>query len=575
MPNTVASLKLDFKITLDGTVKIIDIGDGLGAGLEGFDRRLVPAIILRDMQKATDAILTPLFGELPYDAMQPESIYLPITRRQCNTVESALDARDLASSKQRVLPYSQVGRLVSHISYAWSKQYSHVIAAPLALTAMEMHKIFWYFLMQKFLPATEQQPIAYWSNDTNPTVVDVSAIDGSNGFFIKIADRSDGGGSDVYYAKDRKALLAQLKRLHQQYLTNTSQYAKHIFIIEPAYITVKQHIGKNYNVTGRAFVTVIYNPETNDVGVKIAAAKWIFPTEPMQSDKTEAQMLSNAKHHITMLDLDALELQILSQSITRSYADILRVCFSHDDLITYFADHPQTEKFKECLRPNASYKMSLEIFNTPATKAQEYQKQREAMMIMINSLMLRDVMPQYDKVNLSVIKRSLRSMNDTDILTKICSLSFYASYVTAAKTFPKDSCRYFPFISTLIEQESEIHKSLDVLIRRYLELKANGSGKYDTTDFNRALRQAAFIGDAAVMKVLIYTHRADVNAYSPTGRTALDFVRSSANLENKAQVIALLEQAGASMMATSSQFFPIPPEEKSEEGAARAKTSPI
>jgi len=41
----------------------------------------------------------------------------------------------------------------------------------------------------------------------------------------------------------------------------------------------------------------------------------------------------------------------------------------------------QIAKFKECLRANAAYKISLEIFNTPATNDQDYQKQREAIML--------------------------------------------------------------------------------------------------------------------------------------------------------------------------------------------------
>jgi len=89
-----------------------------------------------------------------------------------------------------------------------------------------------------------------------------------------------------------------------------------------------------------------------------------------------------------------------------------------------------------------------------------------------------------------------------------------------------------------------IKLTLDKLISQYLTLKDN---KYDTKDTNRALRQAAAIGDIVVIKLLIYTRRADVNTLSPSKKTTLDYALQSENkkAEEKEKMLRLLKEIGA------------------------------
>lgn len=201
MPNETVALKADFKIE-KGIVRIIDIGDGLGADTAGFEDTPLRAKLLSDMHEATGAPLATIFGELPYDAMQSESMHVPLVLRQ-----SSVDADDLSSSRERFLPYSEIRRLQSFISYAWGKKLDQTIVTPIGLMAMEMHKILWYFLLQKHMAPEYQSNILYWSNDTHPSDIDLNAINIQHGVFIKIADRSEGGASEVYYAKDTTSLF--------------------------------------------------------------------------------------------------------------------------------------------------------------------------------------------------------------------------------------------------------------------------------------------------------------------------------------------------------------------------------
>ncbi len=161
--------------------------------------------------------------------------------------------------------------------------------------AMEMHKLFWYVLMEKLMRTEDYKTVLFWANDSSPHI-DLSQIDTRHGVFIKIADRSDGGGKDVYYAKDNHEVEKLLCKLRKQYTSSTEQYRKHIFIIEPAYLTLKSFQGKKYNVTGRAFITLHFDSRTKSLEVKTAAAKWMFPTQSLQNFVTETQMFSNIKH---------------------------------------------------------------------------------------------------------------------------------------------------------------------------------------------------------------------------------------------------------------------------------------
>jgi hypothetical protein len=75
---------------------------------------------------------------------------------------------------------------------------------------------------------------------------------------------------------------------------------------------------------------------------------------------------------------------------------------------------------------------------------------------------------------------------------------------------------------------------------------------YDLNDLNRALRQAAYVSDIEVMKLLIGTQRTSVNACSPkTKQTALDFaLKSKSKSDMKDSCIQLLVQNGAQVIQT-------------------------
>lgn len=546
MPNETVALKADFKIE-KGIVRIIDIGDGLGADTAGFEDTPLRAKLVSDMHEATGAPLATIFGELPYDAMQSESMHVPLVLRQ-----SSVDADDLSSSRERFLPYSEIRRLQSFISYAWGKKLDQTIVTPIGLMAMEMHKILWYFLLQKHMAPEYQSNILYWSNDTHPSDIDLNAINIQHDVFIKIADRSEGGASEVYYAKDTTSLFDILNQLHTIYNTSPKQYKQHIFVIEPAYLTLKQHQGRDYNVTGRAFFTVIYDKTTQTLNVKIAAAKWMFPTTAIQQeDMTQEQMLSNIKHSIKMQQLDHAELSLLSSSILGAYGRVFKASFEHEDLMAYCVDHPKMNLFLSCLRPNASYKRFLETFKCGQDN---YEDREKLLMIQIHSLIARDSIQNFNHIlrcDSSSISFFATLKTPDDIMKEICLFSLFEKYISYAKTCSASFKRLFTFIDPLIHQEQSIKSRLDRHISQYLSLKTNADTHYDTQDMNRALRQAAFMGDITVIKLLIYTHRADVNACSPTGKTALDYAIMSGNVTNKERCLLLLKQAGAQVRPLS------------------------
>lgn len=584
MGKDVVALKIDFKIDDRGIVRIIDLGDGFAADLTGFEDISLDTKILNDIHEATGATLATVFGELPYGAMQPQSIHIPFVLRQPASAGKSLTTDDLPAD-QRVLPYSYAGRISSFVSSAWGHQKENIFTAPIALMAVEMHKILWYFLMQKHLASAEQQAILYWSNDTSPTEVDLSTIDSQHGIFIKIGDRSIGGANDVHYAKDKNELLEIITQLHNEYNTSKETFRKHIFIMEPAYMTLKQlpnnaetkedkevsdksssslnsviakgkstsnlstsltsnrsdKLAKSpyYNATGRAFLTLIYDKTAQTLDVKIAAAKWMYPLAAIQENKSKDQMLSNIKNSIKMLSLSTEELKILSSAILKIYGDTFKAGFNNDDLMLYCADHPCMKKFLSCLRPNASYLAFLDAFH----RSHRSSNDQNALML-IHGLIDRDKMKSINiLLQSSEQNRFFIAAKPTleNLMKGICTFSFIECYVAHLKTGDTSYHKFLPSIPKLISKEALIKSSLDSLISRYLALKE----KYDTKDYNRALRQAAAISDITVMKLLIYTRRADVNALSSANTRVLDCALASKEGAQKEQALLLLNQVGA------------------------------
>ena len=127
-------------------------------------------------------------------------------------------------------------------------------------------------------------------------------------------------------------------------------------------------------------------------------------------------------------------------------------------------------------------------------------------------------------------------------------MSFLEGYTKFIKT-----CnllfRNFPKVVPIIKNESLITLKLDTLIKQFLQAKGK---HYDLMDLNRALRQAAYVSDIEVMKLLIGTQRTSVNACSPiTKQTALDFaLKRKSKLDMKDSCIQLLVQNGAQVLQT-------------------------
>lgn len=212
------ALKLDFKIDEKGIVRIFDIGDGLAADIAGFEDVPLTATILRDLCNANNSGVTTVFGELPLDIMQPQTMSIPLIQRRISAERSWFDTSDLSESDGvSLLPYSHAGRIQSYVSHFWGKKSDNIAITPMGLMGMEMHKLLWYTLIQKHMPPQYQDNILYWSNDNSVLELDLRAIDMINGVFIKIADRSIGGGNEVYYAKDASEVTKTLSHLHKTY----------------------------------------------------------------------------------------------------------------------------------------------------------------------------------------------------------------------------------------------------------------------------------------------------------------------------------------------------------------------
>ena len=551
------ALKLDIKIDMDGKLGIIDIGDGPGAGTKGFEPYSLHATQVRDLCAPNNAALATILGELSLHSMQPETMHIPFIQRQIPAKDSWFDISDLpASDDITFLPDSYTWRIQSTVAHFWDKKSNRVAITPIGLMGMERHKLLWYTLMQQHMPATHRANILFWPNDEPIDTLDLSTIDMTNGAFIKIVDHSMGGGEGVYYAENASAVSKRLHILSQLYQSSNED---HIYVIEPAYQTIKSSGGKDYNVTGRAFVTLTLDTQTHELQVKIAAAKWMFPMDPLQAEKTQDQMLANVGHSnqdIPFLDLTPDELATLSQQIIDVYGDIFTASMVHDDLIEYCKDSPIVAKFQTISQANTRYKFIL------ASSKLEESLQKSALIELIHQDIFTEYLNDDYLPDLLTANKSLNDVYQAGLLTKeehkkdliinICALSFYERYAEFIKAFPEEYGKR-PHVMAIITHEATIRSTLTASIKQFLKLT---SQEYDIEDMDRALRQAAAAHNMVVMKLLIGTSRAEVNALSPQShQTALDLaLKSDARSSMKQSCIRLLFLNGAQQ----SEFIPTP-----------------
>lgn len=385
--------------------------------------------------------------------------------------------------------------------------------------------------------ANEQKKLVYWSNTVKPTEINLNGLDLQHGVFIKIGDRSDGGGAEVFYAKNKSEILAITAKLYKQCLSSNDPYKKHIYIIEPAFITLRKYQDKEFNVTGRAFVNIVYDRVSQSVDVQIAAAKWMFPENPVSAVYTEEQMLSNVKHSLGMVPLIAEKLTILQSGIKRTYSEIFKTAMLNHDLLAYFNGHPYMRPLRLCLRPNAAYLMMLPHFYAFSSSIIQTNGMTQDFLLLslLFSNVQRDYLQRFNNTMLlsssAVLSSGLqffeKILTPEEIIKRVSILSFFENFIAHVKTLNSESyLSTFRYLESLLPQEN---------------------------DLNRALRQATNQGNLVAAKLLIYTRRADVNALSPSNKTALDYATTCQDEKSKDLIVRMLEGLEAKLGAKLAQ----------------------
>lgn len=540
------SLMLDFKFDEQGHLRVLDLGDGLAAQSDGFPETLTSTILNDWYEMSGAGAVVSALGELPKELMQPETLHIPLMPRRTPVGDSLTHTHDLLQVEASLLPYSSCYRSTAYQSYVWNKNGSkNITRIPLSLIACEVHKILWYTLMDSYLPLEIRQTILYWSNDQLPQTVDLSTLNLVNGVFIKIGDRSSGKAEEVYYAKDRPKIQEVLMRLYHIY---QQKKEKHIFIIEPAYVTIKD----GYNATGRAFVTLSLDRDSHTLCVKIAGAKWMCPKARPTEARLEEEILVNAKHGLRTLELDETELSKLSSDLVHLYGDVFRAAFEHDDLMSVCKTHPIMPSFEACLRVYADYSLLLGAYRDDRRCLASPEKVTTGLFVTymqrdhlshVNALLsiefdskptdfFRPASPRVEKKYLQ------------NVLNHLCDLLLLERYIAFLKVRNGGLWAKHAVFGEIVSKERRIQAKINAWLVNYLR---NKDEKYDTKDFSRALRQACVLSDLAVIKLLVHSGRADVNGCSPkTKQTPLDFANhSAADSKSKAQMLAILQYAGA------------------------------
>lgn len=546
MRNTnIASLKIDFKIetTITGEqiIRIIDIGNGLSAGRRGFPN-CINAKIVRDLydESGASAIVSP-FGEMPRGIMLGETVDIPFIPRTVDFGMRLNDVSDLAAIDSPVLILSEYQLLSSYVAYAWQKNFHKVITPSMSFLIMEKYKSLWYMLMQLHLPSNNCPTILYWCNHDPINLSDlekIHAVPGAKGVFIKIGEESKGYGQQVYYAKNLEKTQHRLQALQDHYALHQK---KHQFIIEPAYLTLRDQ----YNVTGRAFITLRYDQETNALNIKIAGAKWIAAPAVFDRHLSSANMLANFEHMKEMIDLDDTDLEILSRDLTDRYGNVFRQAFLNDPSLNHHImqccnTHPSFNAFYSCLKDESFHKVFLKS-HCPDAPFTRKKMLAESLCTLVRT---KKILGHLE----SILSANTTNLSET-LLESICYLSFMAQYINFLKAYDnRVLLTKFPEYTDLIQKSRRIELKINALMVTFLKNKGIFSeALYDV------LKQACNKTDLITIRLLIYTRRAQVELFSKEEQAELlgSLEESAASSELKTQVREILHYAGLKDSSTA------------------------
>lgn len=524
------ALKIDFKLDDDGIVRVVDIGPGLSADNAGF-RQSIVAELLQSLHALTGAYITPVFGEFSSLSLLPELLDVPMMLRKQSPGKKHYELDSDIEEGDSIIPYSRfVGHIETGLGHVWKQRYNTLSSTtpPIGFSLLAGYKILWNLLLKAYMPEEKQPEMLFWCNYEAPESVleKIETLNSTTGYFVKIVNSSDGCGKDVSYVADSEELRQKLGALSCQSEQNT----KKIFSIEPAYMTQKSHKATDYNATGRAFLTVGFDEDTNEVKVNIAEAQWMLPTASLQKSLSEANMMSNTKGSSNLINLTPDELEQLTTGLSEDYSEVFRQCFTHDDLFKVFESEDIIQKWLSWFpREHSSQARYLDGFKDMESNFTDTQR---SILEERKTFFLRKTQNIFQTLQLLIEYTRDDGGEYLSRLTQQQLLDFIEGCSLMSHVHFEDHGSHNPDVSRLLSELTKV----------YL-YRVNQS--YDLVDLNRALRQAVVHGDIAVAKLLIYTRQVDVNMPAPKGKkqTPLQLAEAATH-EHKDRLIQLLQYAG-------------------------------
>ena len=549
--NTITIIKIDYT-RVNGELRILDIGDGISCGSEGFDD-IDEVIRSKFFELSSHAHLMALLdGEIAQDALQ------------------CLQPISFSSNKnanRAVYPLSQDKRSLTQSLHALAYQGRIANTYSSTVLASEQHKLYLYLLQEGL---SEQKRCIFWdaSQDIETTLAELRAknIPSANGFFIKVMDNSNGGArsNEVMYAKDFAALRAQLLAIKD----NSNVQSDCSYAIEQTYTEMQKrlHTSNNrhsgsYAVTGRAFILLSQAPG-QEIQAHVLSAKYMYPSKAYQGPNKGSidQFLANINQgqglsgllNLTESENDALSNDLNSLRIRKLWQELMLPLTKVNEKLATMSI-PIHQKFMRDLpkRPFMITKLLHDEASTP-TGIDKY---------FLNMLILKNILDGIDQINsyntlinlcktyswanteqksviighvavVSNVLALIKLHKQMDTMPSHINREEYIQYLEqkdAEKKFAEllklslsilmqmrgKTLKERINTSTTINTVSDAHKS-DCKI-----LGITKSFDYNTNDMTLALAQAAKLSDTITLRALLLSRSVDIATPLDNGNSPL------------------------------------------------------
>lgn len=376
----VAWFKIDFKRSLDDELMILDIGGGQSSSMNGFDKAKVNASFYNTLTRYVKKVyFSTVFQNTYYQRLIVNDLVKltsspSVVFKTPNEMSAMISAGEI--TQDDVILFSDELKTPEIYSAYYQDTYGvPVVSGDSMFHILYRDKSLLYYLQTLFYA----QP-SYWHYPVKMSDMDLAKImkelpESESGYYLKPTNMDVAKGIQVFATKSE--MVSVLQERHEKNKTNKAAVQMKKEFLKIGHLAPQQerleaikkinamrlfstkkqpvsgekfpsddsidhydiqpkilgkpceHQGQQWDPTGRAFITLIYDTEMNTLTPVVNGCSWILPKDPLSRAATAtSSSLANLTNSSQFIEASQDECEWLQQAVQVSYGDVFMACFT-------------------------------------------------------------------------------------------------------------------------------------------------------------------------------------------------------------------------------------------------------